>query len=279
MTDTPTTTNMLAVRGGQLFYEVAGTGPAVVLIHAGIADHTMWDEQVPVLAERYQVVRYDCRGFGRTRSEPGSFSNREDLKALLDHLGIERAVLVGCSRGGMIAGDFVLEQPERAAAYVWVCSGVSGYEPPDELFKPEEIALWQAMEAAEQANEHERVAALDVRLWIDGPLQPEGRAAASVRQKVYAMALNNYRTAMVEGLEFQPLDPPALGRLHELRLPILALVGDLDPSPTAAAAELLARGAPDVRVEHFPDAAHLPNLEQPARFNQLLLGFLAQLSW
>ena len=91
------------------------------------------------------------------------------------------------------------------------------------------------------------------------------------------MALNNYTTALVEGMQPQPLDPPAAGRLPELKLPVLAVVGDLDGPATAAAATQLALGAPNVRVEHFPDCAHLPNMEQPERFNALLRGFLDEL--
>lgn len=135
------------------------------------------------------------------------------------------------------------------------------------------------MEAAEAAGDHERVATLDVRVWVDGPLQPESRAAEAVRQKVYAMALNNYTThshLFAAGPAPQPLDPPAYGRLGQVRVPVLAIVGELDPSATAAA-EVLAQGLPDCRIERFPDCAHLPNLERPERFNELLLGYLAGL--
>lgn len=271
------TSGYAPVQGGELYYEVAGSGHAVVLVHAGIADLRMWDAQVPALSERFRVVRFDCRGFGRSRSEPLPFSNRQDIVALLDHLGIARAALVGCSRGGMIALDTALEFPERVAALVWVCSGIGGWWPPEGIAPPEEVALIEAMEAAERAGDHERTAALDVRLWVDGPLQPEGRADPEVRRQVYAMALNNYRShahLSALGLTPRPLDPPAVGRLTELRMPILAFVGLLDSAETAAAAAILAREAPDVRVEIYPDAAHLPNMERPERFNAHLLGFL-----
>lgn len=278
MTDQPESrTGYAPVQGGELYYETTGSGPAVVLLHAGIADLRMWDEQLPALAGRYTVVRYDARGFGRTRTEPVSFSNRQDLAALLDYLGIARAALVGCSRGGMIALDTALEHPTRAAALGWVCSGVSGWEPADDLFAPEDIALYEAMEAAEKAHEYERVADLDVRLWVDGPRQPEGRAAEPVRRMVREMALNNYRAhakLFDEGLEPQGLEPPAVGRLGELRIPVLAIVGELDSPATPAAAALLASEAADVRVLRYPDAAHMPNMERPERFNRDLLAFL-----
>lgn len=282
MTDTPQTTSGYApVLGGELYYEQSGAGPAVILVHAGIADLRMWGDQLPALAERHTVVRYDARGFGRTRSEPVAFSNRQDLLALMDHLGLARAVLVGCSRGGMIALDTALEAPERVTALGWVCSGISGWQPADELFTPEDIALYEAMEAAEAAHEHERTAELDVRLWVDGPRQPEGRAAEPVRRKVYEMALNNYRShahLFDAGLEPQPLEPPAVARLGELRIPVLAIVGELDSPATPAAAAVLAAAAPQTQIITYPDAAHLPNMERPERFNADLLAFLGKLT-
>ena len=282
MTDTPQTTSGYApVLGGELYYEQCGAGPAVILVHAGIADLRMWDDQLPALAEHYTVVRYDTRGFGRTRSAPVAFSNRQDLLALMDHLDLARAALVGCSRGGMIALDTALEAPERVTALGWICSGISGWQPADELFTPEDIALYEAMEAAEAAHEHERTAELDVRLWVDGPRQPEGRAAEPVRRKVYEMALNNYRShahLFDAGLEPQPLEPPAVARLGELRMPVLAIVGELDSPATPAAAAVLAAAAPQTQIITYPDAAHLPNMERPERFNADLLAFLGKLT-
>lgn len=265
------------VPGGKLYYERAGRGPAVVFVHAGIANLRMWDAQVPALAEQYTVVRYDTRGFGKTRTEATAFADHEDLGRLLDALAIERAALVGCSRGGMIALDYTLERPERVAALGWVCSGVGGQEFHDEDFDPRELELFEAMGAAEKAHDWERVAALDVRLWIDGPLQPKGRAAEAVREEVYRMSLENYRNAMVEGMAPQPLDPPAAKRLGELKAPVLAFVGELDSHSTAQAAALLAREVADVQVVRYADAAHLPNLEHPERFNQELRKFLDSL--
>ena len=273
MTDSPTT-GYLTVTGAELHFEVSGSGPAVVLVHAGIADLRMWDDQVPALAADHTVVRYDLRGFGRTRTEPGPYSNRQDLADLLDHLGIDRAVVVGCSMGGMIALDFVLERPERAAALVWVCSGIGGVEPPDKIFDPREIALFEESQAAEESGDWERAAALDVRIWVDGPLQPEGRAPEEVRSRVRAMSLANYTTASSEGLEPQRLDPPAAGRLGDLRMPVLAVLGELDPAETAYSAEVLAERAPDVRLVRYPDAAHVPSMEHPERFTRDLRAFL-----
>ena len=89
----------------------------------------MWDEQVPAFAERYQVIRYDTRGFGRTETEEVEFTNRGDAASVLDHVGASSAYVVGQSRGGMIALDLTLDQPDRVDALVSAAGGIGGYEP------------------------------------------------------------------------------------------------------------------------------------------------------
>ena len=268
----------LQTEGGPLYYEVAGdpNNPAVVLIHAGIADHTMWDEQWEAFARDYRVVRYDTRGFGKSPvAKDHPFSNRQDLIELMDHLGIERAHIVGVSRGGQIATDFTLEHPERLASLVTVCAGLGGmtdFEP-----SAEEIALFEEMEAAEERGDWERVADLDVRIWVDGPGQPEGRGDERVREKVREMCLSNYRNHPESGAPIV-LDPPAAGRLHEIQVPALVIVGDLDGSPVQVAADRLAEGIPNARKVVFEGVAHLPPMEEPERFNRVVLEFLGGVS-
>src|SRR5262249_13492382 len=106
------------VEGGQLYYETAGTGHPLTLIHAGVADGRMWDDQFLTFAQHYRVIRYDARGFGRSRTESVSFSNRRDLYDLLRHLGVEKTYVMGVSRGGQIATDFTLERPEMVDALI-----------------------------------------------------------------------------------------------------------------------------------------------------------------
>src|SRR6185503_16516762 len=84
-------TGRVAVEGGTLYYETRGSGPAVVLLHGGGLDHTMWDPQVEALARSYRVIRFDARGHGRSTARMPPFSMHEDLRRVLDHLGVERA--------------------------------------------------------------------------------------------------------------------------------------------------------------------------------------------
>ena len=121
------------VNGTRLYYESRGQGPAVVLLHGGLNDSRLWDEQMRPLSKRFRVVRYDLRGFGRSNAEKVEFWPPEDLRALLDFLKIEKATLVGLSLGGIIAADFALEHPERVERLVLVGPGLRGFKnTPDE---------------------------------------------------------------------------------------------------------------------------------------------------
>ena len=260
----------IPVPGGALWAQWAGSGPGVVLVHAGIADARMWDPQWDRLVAEHRTARYDTRGFNRTTTEDVPFSNRADVIAVMDAAGIDRAVLVGCSRGGSIALDTALEYPHRVSGLVWVCGGVSGAEVDD---LPEAMPLFDRQEALFEAKDWEAMADLDVQIWVDGVGQPPGRAAEPVRSLVRQMCLDTYVKELEEGQPI-PLDPPAVGRLGELRIPVLAIVGLLDLPGTSATASILVDGAADARRIDLPDVAHLPSLERPTWFTETLRSFL-----
>lgn len=102
------------VKGTRLFYEVAGSGEPLVLIHGGQLDSRMWDDQFETFARSFRVLRYDIRGFGGSPIPEAPYSNAEDLAALMDYLGMAQAHLVGLSLGGMVASDFAVARPSAS---------------------------------------------------------------------------------------------------------------------------------------------------------------------
>ena len=260
------------VDGARLHYETAGAGRALILLHAGVADHRMWDEPFAAFASHYRVIRYDARGYGASVTEDVEFSNRQDLARLMTHLGIEQAHLLGVSRGGQIAMDFTLEQPAMVSALVMVASGPGGFKSPDPTPQAES-RQFDEMEAAWSEKNFERLADLEVRFWVDGPGQPEDRVPAGVRDHVREMILQNYRTHSVEGKP-QPLKPPAAGRLAEIVVPTLIVTGDLDTSHIRAAAAFMAEHIRGSRKVEIPGTAHMLSLEQPETFIRAVLDFL-----
>jgi pimeloyl-ACP methyl ester carboxylesterase len=260
-------TEFLETNGARIAYDAHGSGSAVVLIHAGVANRSMWDDQVAALRDAYRVIRYDTRGFGETETEAVEFSNRADIAALLDHLGEKAAHVVGLSRGGQIALDFAIESPDRVRSLTVVAGGISGYESPDEA--PAET--WEPVEAMWKAKEWEKLTDWETAFWADGPGQSPDRVP-EVRRRVHNWVLANYLAEKEEG-QPQPLDPPAVGRLAELRAPLLVMLGTLDDPGTVESMRHLAATVPGARLEEF-ESAHMVNLEHPERFNRVLREFL-----
>lgn len=259
------------VAGGRLLYEVAGSGSGVVLAHAGIADMRQWDPQWAALTARHRVVRYDLRGFGRADVAETRFSNRADLIAVMDAAGLDRAVLVGCSRAGSIVIDTALEYPDRVSGLAWVCGGISGSEGENTAV---EQAEFEKGEALEEAKDWAAAAEHDAEIWVDGFGQAPGRAPAAARDAIRTMAYETYIQEKPYG-DTIVLDPPAVGRLAEITVPTLVIVGLLDESLTVANAGVLAAAVPGARRIDLPDVAHMPSLERPDWFTETLLEFLA----
>ena len=264
-------TEVLETNGARIAYDVDGEGPAVVLIHAGVANRSMWDDQVTALKDAYRVIRYDTRGFGATETEAVPFSNRADIAALLDYLGEEAAHVVGLSRGGQIALDFALEFPTRVRSLTVVAGGIGGYESPDEM----PAATWEPVEAMWKQKQWEALTDWETAFWADGPGQPADRVP-EVHRRVHDWVLANYRAEKEEG-QPQPLDPPAAGRLGELKAPLLVMLGTLDDPGTVESMRHLAEAVPGATLEEF-ESAHMVNLEQPERFNRVLRDFLGGVS-
>lgn len=263
------TSGFLETNGARIHYEAEGDGPAVVLIHAGVADLRMWDDQVAALRDRYRMIRYDTRGFGQTETDAVEFSNRADIAALLDHLGEDSAHVLGISRGGKIALDFALEYPERTRSLVVAAGGIGGYESPDEA----DASEFEAAEKMLEAKDWNGISEWETDYWVEGPGQPNGRVDPAVRAKVHDWILTTYQAEKEEG-QPQPLDPPAVGRLGKLNAPLLVMIGTLDDSGTQESMYHLAAAVSGARLEVFDGSAHMINLEQPGRFNALLADFL-----
>ncbi|MCP3140169.1 alpha/beta fold hydrolase [Pyxidicoccus xibeiensis] len=242
--------------------EHAGRGPALVFLHAGVADRRMWRTELEAFASTHHALAYDRRGFGESRGVPGPFSHVDDLAAVLDSLGARQAVLVGCSQGGRVALDFTLAHPDRVRSLVLVAPAVSGAPVPAEP-APSVARLSAHLEEAEARGDVERVNALEAHLWLDGPDSPEGRVGGAARALFLDMNGIALR-APSPGVEREP--PPALPRLGELRVPTRVVCGDLDVPHLQERCALLARGIPGADLRVMAGCAHLPNLEQPRAF-------------
>lgn len=269
----PARQGVATVNGAELHYDISGEGHPVVLVHAGVADRTMWDEQVPAFASRYTVIRYDARGFGKSPRVGGAFNFADDLYGLLQHLHIPQAHLVGCSLGGAACAELAAEHPGSVSALVLVGSGLPGLTSGEA--DPEAEALEQQMEAAEQARDFGRAADLTVRLWVAGPRRSPERVNPRLRERIREIDYRNMTKPGEEGTHRRK-EPPVASRLTDITAPTLVLVGDEDLRDVQRAAEAFAQGIAGSRKVVIADAAHLPNLEHPALFNSLVLDFFSE---
>jgi len=258
-----------SINGANLYYDDSGTGTPLLFVHAGIADSRMWDTQVAAFRDHYRVIRMDLRGYGQSTPTNSLYSHREDVLALMDALSIDQAVLVGCSMSGKMAIDLTLGQPQRVQALVVVAARPNGFNPdvPPSLYAAD-------IAAAEESHDLERLNMLELLHWVAG----QGRTRADVDPYVWALASDMNRIALENeaqnGEEKPPLDPPAVGRLHELDVPVLIVCGDRDVPAMVLAADAMEEGIPGARKVILRDAGHLPNMERPDEFNQALKSFL-----
>jgi pimeloyl-ACP methyl ester carboxylesterase len=268
--DTPEIETGIARFGqSEMYYELAGEGePTVILIHGGLLDCNMWDEQFELLAKTHRVLRYDADAHGRSILPPDIYWDHASLGELMDALGIDRAVLVGLSLGGRIAIDLGLENPERVEAIVAVSSGLSGYRFESEFYLEHRDAMIHAW----KAGEFDAVVEAFQRSWTDGPHRAPEDVDSEVREKVRAMARNGLEHAM----EGRLIDPPAVNRLDELDLPMLLVVGELDMPGILEIADMVVAANPNAEQVKIPEAAHMVNMEKPDEFNELLLDYLSR---
>jgi len=265
------TTRSVHHNGADLYVEITGTGPAILLIHSGVTDSRMWDDLWAPLATNHTVIRYDLRGHGRSSIPPTPYAHHEDSLAILDGCGIDRAVVVGASMGGSVALDFSLMHPERAAALI-LLNTLAGMVTPSSGLR----AGWDAVNSAWDEGDFDEATEIELRMWVDGPLRQPHGVDSSVRERVRTMnrALLA-RAAEQDAAEELDLDPPARDRLAEITCPVLLIVGLLDYPDALTSAATLETGLQNVRRADIPDAAHLPSMECPAAVLDAIERFLA----
>jgi pimeloyl-ACP methyl ester carboxylesterase len=244
-----------------LHHRVEGSGPVVVLLHAGVADLRMWDVQVAELVPGHRVVRCDLRGYGHTPLEPGaSYSDAGDVLALLDELGVERWALVGASYGGWVALQVASAAPERVERLVLL-------DPLAEVAEPDERlrAFWRDEDALVEAGDLDAATDLNVATFL-GPEAPDDS-----RELVWKMqrgVLQHQAAAgEVENAEL-PVD------LDRLTMPVTVVVGGRDLPFFVDTARELARVLPDAELVELPWAGHLPSLERPLEAAHLVRASL-----
>jgi pimeloyl-ACP methyl ester carboxylesterase len=255
------------VAGTHLCYERAGDGPVVVLLHGFSLDLRMWDDQVAARLPGFDVLRYDLRGYGRSDlPAPGvPYRAVDDLRALLDHLGISKVHLVGFSAGGVVAIQFALEYPALVDRLVLADSSLDEFDWSEELSR-----IWGriGLETGIMGVEAGR------RLWLDHPFFETTRYRPTVRDRLEEMVGEYSGWHWLHEDLGTEVQPPANQRLGDVPQPTLVLVGEHDVPDFQRIARRLAEQIPRAELAVVPGAGHMVNMEAPEVFNRHLLGFL-----
>jgi len=257
----------IQVDGGRLYYEEAGSGECIVLVHDGLIHAEIWDAQFPIVARAHRVVRYDRRGYGRSDPSEKPYSDVEDLLAVFRKLDIERAWLIGMSAGGGLCIDFTLAHPERVSGLVLVGAVVGGFGYTQHMYTrggrlrasvygdPDSLRLYFADEDPYEM----------------APASTAARARAKALLEAYPGNADFQRRRLAI-----PPEVPALGRLGEIQVPTLVVVGEHDIPDVHAHAGAISAGIPGAQRVVVSGAGHLVPLEQPEAFNALAQDFLLE---
>ena len=267
------------VNNTELYYEVAGTGHPLTLIHGMLLDRRSWDDQFDVFARQYQVLRYDMQGWGDSAQEQVEqpFSPRQDLLSLLEYLNISKTYLLGLSGGGALALDFTLEHPDKVDALILVASGLSGY--PQRMTETIQAFIGQYYGALQQ-KDIASAAEATVRFWTDGPRRTPEQVSAQARARITDMStqhIQRHGDLLAHQQHMLALEPPAIDRLAEVNVPTLIVVGDEDTPEILEIADRLEQGIVGAKKVVIPGTAHHPNMEKPEEFNRVVLDFLNEL--
>ena len=255
--------SFLEMDAAKLYYQECGAGPeAVVLVHDGVLHSAAWNDVWPEFCKHFHTIRYDRRGYGRSPAAMEGYFATDDLAALLRHLKLSHAAIVGSSHGGEISINFTLDHPEMVEKLVLVGAVVGGM-PYSKHFLDRGSVLGKPLEKGD----------------IQGAV-----SAASQDKYLVAPGNDTAKKRMADLLSANPQDlthpdfelpvKPALARLHEIRIPTLLLVGDADIPDVHAHAGALEAGIPRARRVVISNAGHLMYLEKPEEFSRIVIGFL-----
>ena len=261
------------IDGDRLFYEVAGRGPALLFLHAGITDRRMWETEFERFSGDHLVACFDARGFGRSSAHTRPFLRCEDTLAVMNAAGIDRAALVGCSLGGRTALEVCVTAPDRVSGLVLIAAVLRGHEWSADMRRYEE----EEDDLFERADLDELVE-INLRTWVDGPQRSPDEVDPTMRALVGAMQRDSFEILLATGdglSDEDEIHPPAAERLGEIAVPTLVMWGNLDVPDIAKIGERIAGAIPESAVEIVEGAAHLPNLEAPKRVGDAIATFLA----
>jgi 3-oxoadipate enol-lactonase len=254
----------ISVNGRTLNYETAGKGETVVLIHGGLVDSRMWDNQFHAFSKSHRVIRYDLPGFGKSAPPQDTFAPVEDLHTLLTALNVKKCTLIGVSYGGQIAIEYTLAHPEMVKSLIPVASALKGYP-----YKPggDRSMIFRA--ATENRVED------SINLWLKDPIfqavinYPDAAEKMRIMLRDNFVAWSSNALAKNQWPSFRTID-----LLPQIAARTLVIAGEHDNPNILEIADLLVEKIPNARKVTIAGTDHHPNMEEFEEFNRVVLEFL-----
>jgi len=258
-------TGFLRVNGSRIYYEDAGAGECLILIHGFACDTRVWDDQFDAFAKTHRVIRYDLPAFGRSDPPTGSYSTLDDLDLMMGALGVETAWIVGLSVGGGLAVEFALAYPDRVRGLVLASTTLRRFPYSDDYI--------QLFLSYRRTARREGLAAAKRNL-LSSPLLKRLSDNPALVQRAKAIVGNYNGFHWLHPDPHRVFYPPAIERLAEITVPTQVIVGQHDLADLHGVADRLAAGIPHAETIVMPGAGHMVNVENPEQFNHAVLDFV-----
>ena len=252
----------IVIDDDSIFYETAGSGNVILLIHDGLLHQEVWDDQFSFFSKDFKVIRYDRRGYGKSSPATGSYTHMDDLKTLYEQLEIDSAILIACSSGGALAIDFTIDYPQKVNGLVLVGAVVGGFS----------YTSHMSNRGGHLPESFENDLEESIYYVTDDPYAIYFKNTNAKKRAVEM--IKNYPQRVYKRQKYTRRVPPSYLRLNEIKTPTLILVGEFDIPDVHAHAGAINAGILQSRRLVLPNSGHIIPMEQPELFNETVMGFI-----
>jgi pimeloyl-ACP methyl ester carboxylesterase len=263
------------VNGTKLYYEIAGKGKPLVLIHGSFGDRRFWDFQFKELSKKYKVLRYDIRGFGRSAlpNPDEAYRDAEDLNALINFLRIKKAHICGLSFGSFIVIDFALSYPDKCISLIPIGPRVAG-DDLDEYRTPNSDTLRAIISKITGILKNKGAKAATDYLWTGGHCMSKAVISSRTRESLLKMGYEYSWWRYLHANKREYVFPMAIKQLNEIKIPTLVVTAEYDLGLCKEIAGIMAKEIPGAKLISIKAAGHIMNMDKPKEFNKMISGFI-----
>ena len=268
-------TGFIQAGGLKVYYERQGKGPALLLLHAGLQNHTMWQPQVAALSKQYDVVTIDLPYHGQTTGSDTTILVQDVIRIVLDSLHIPKTSLAGLSMGSNAVQDFIIAYPQRVNKAILISAGINGYDrhyPIDSASMQWYFKFGAALEKGDTVTAAKEF----TKAWAEGIYRSSDSLQQPVSKYVLATTLATLRQHKAAGWPRLQNNPPAMERISTIHLPVLIINGDKDLPYIITVCNYLEKTIPGAKHIVIKDVAHMLNMEKPEELNEYIKNFLSK---